>query len=147
MVLLQTTHDYPTSVPTTVTSSRKHAAILPRDFSLSNHPPGRVHTASGMRLLAEYADNLISAAFTTKPSKVECVRQIKPKVNAVRLKVPRSQPTTGMPTTGCAAAILVGLLAATVTPPGRCRRWGCPRVCYHHGHKLLLLPAYCYDPP
>ena len=32
-------------------------------------------------------------------------------------------------------------------PPGRCTRWECPRLCFHHAHKLLLLSAYSYAPP
>ena len=42
-------------------------------------------------------------------SEVECVRQKNPKINAVRLKIPLLQHTTGVSTTGCTSAILVGL--------------------------------------
>ena len=130
LVLLQTTHECPTPVPTTVTSSRKHADIMLRAFAPPNHPPGRAHTAGDRATSREMCRLLQIFCLHNQPSEVDCVRQKKTGKNAVRLQIPRSQHTTGVPpcTPGCTPAVLGGRAPAVVTPAGRCTRWGCPML-------------------
>ena len=56
-VLLQTAHDYPTAVSCNryFSSSRMHAAIMPRDFALPTLSVGYTRL-SAVRLIAKYAD-------------------------------------------------------------------------------------------
>ena len=60
---------------------------------------------------------------------------------AVRLFIPCSQHTTGVPTTEFTSAIFVGLLAAAVNPPGRRIRWGVL------GYATTMDVSCCYSLP
>ena len=76
LVLQQTTHVTPRPFPTTITGSRKLAAIMPRDFALPNHRPGRMRPAGDCATSRGMCRQCHIFFLNNQPSEVVCVRQI-----------------------------------------------------------------------
>ena len=97
---------HPKPVPTNVTSSKKQATIVPRDFALPIHPLGRMHTPGG---LCRYPH---ICCLHNQPSEAECVRQNIIKQMPCDLKFPVRNTRPGA--YNCSSD--TGLLTAAATP-------------------------------
>ena len=110
---------------------------------LPNHLPGMMHTAAAVQHLLERGDNRMFAAATTNLE----VKGVRPTITKANDMGHTNSPLTRRGSPRQSSHHIRKAFTCCCAPSGRCMRWGCPRLCYHHGHKLLSFPSCGYHPP